>query len=159
LHRVARTSPEADPLTSLTVADAMLRGPRLVSETEPLSRVLARLDDHGRALLVTNSGGELVGIVTRTDLQGRSPTADGRMLTAGDVAVRRLVTVRPEETLRVAARRLSRLGLRQLPVVPAETARPVGLLRRIDVLAAYAGALGEESSASQAATESGATKS
>jgi chloride channel protein, CIC family len=158
LHRVARAPLEADPLTTLTVADAMLQSPRLVAETEPLSGVVARLDDHGRALMVVNAAGELVGIVTRTDLQGRPPTADGRMLTAGDVAVRRLVTARPDETLRAAARRMSRLGLRQVPVVPDRTMRPVGLLRRSDVLAAYTRALGEESSGSQAAIGSSTTR-
>ena len=36
---------------------------------------------------------------------------------------------------------LARLGLRQLPVVPEGALRPVGLLRRSDVLEAYAQAV------------------
>jgi CBS domain-containing protein len=60
---------------------------------------------------------------------------------AGDVVVRRLVTARPEETLRAASQRMSRLGLRQLPVVPEGALRPVGLLRRSDMLEAYAQAV------------------
>ncbi len=153
LHRAARTPADTDPLAATTVAQAMFRTPRLVAETEPLAQVVARLDDHGRALMVVNASGELVGIMTRSDLQGRSPVEEGRALTAGAVAVRRLVTARPDETLRAAARRMSRLGLRQLPVVPADSAQPVGLLRRSDVLEAYVRALGDESTGPQVATE------
>jgi CBS domain-containing protein len=119
----------------------MLRTPRLVPESEPLAGVYARLDERGQSLMVVNGAGELVGLVTRSDLRGRSLVEDGRSLIAGDVAVRRLVTARPEESLRVAVRRMSRLGLRQLPVVPTDSLKLVGLLRRSDILAAYAGAL------------------
>jgi CBS domain-containing protein len=136
---------------TITVAQAMLRTPRLIVESEPLAGVQARLDAFGRALLVVDAAGELAGIVTRSDLQARAPTEAGRVLTAGDVAVRRLVSARPDETLRAAARRMSRLGLRQLPVVAPGSARPVGLLRRSDVLEAYARALGEEGSAPRVA--------
>ncbi|GAC1450601.1 MAG: hypothetical protein PVSMB4_09630 [Ktedonobacterales bacterium] len=146
LRRAAGSAPERDPLAAITVADAMLRTPRLVPETEPLAGVMARLDEHGRALMVVNGAGELTGILTLADLRGRSAEEGGRVLTAGDVAVRRLVTARPDETLRTAARRMSRLGLRQLPVVPAESTRPAGLLRRSDVLEAYGRALGDENS-------------
>jgi CIC family chloride channel protein len=140
-----------DPLARLAVADAMLRTPRLVAEAEPLTRVIALLDERGRALMVVNVTGELVGIVTSTDLAGRRAEEGGRALAAGDVAVRRLVTARPDETLRAAARRMSRLGLRQLPVVSAGSNRPVGLLRRSDLLEAYSRALGEGPSGSMAA--------
>ncbi len=134
----------------MTVAEPMLGAPRVVPESEPLAGVRARLDERGRALLVVNAAGELVGLVTRTDLQGRSSREDGRELTAGDIAVRRLVTARPDETLRVAVRRMSELGLRQLPVVPEGTLRPVGLLRRSDVLEAYTTAVSEANPASRA---------
>lgn len=143
--RSAQSRVEQDPLVAITVAEAMLQTPRIVLETEPLPAVLARLETRGRALMVVNAEGELVGIVTRTDLRGRSPVEDGRTLTAGDVAVHRLVTAQPEETLRAAARRMSQLGLRQLPVVPKDALRAVGLLRRSDVLEAYTRALSAES--------------
>jgi CBS domain-containing protein len=129
----------------------MLTAPRLVPETEPLSGLLARLDVYGRALMVVNSAGELVGIVTRADLSGRAAVEGGKQLTAGDVAVRRLVTAQPDETLRVAARRMSRLGIRQLPVVGRDSARPLGLLRRSDILEAYARHVGEDSTSAQTA--------
>jgi CBS domain-containing protein len=59
--------------------------------------------------------------------------------------VRNVVTAQPNETLRAAARRMSRLGLRQLPVVAGDSADspPLGLLRRSDILAAYERSLEE----------------
>jgi CBS domain-containing protein len=143
-RQVAQVRSGVDPLADTTVAQAMLRTPRLVPESEPLAGVYARLDERGQSLMVVNGTGELVGLVTRSDLRGRSPVEDGRPLLAGDVAVRRLVTVRPDESLRVAVKRMSRLGLRQLPVVPKDSLKPVGLLRRSDILAAYAVALTPE---------------
>ena len=119
----------------------MLRTPRLVPETEPLGGVYARLAERGQSLMVVNGDGDLVGIVTRSVRRSRSLVEDGRSLVAGDVAVQRLVTTRPEESPRVAVRRMSQLGLRQPPVVPEDSLKPVGLLRRSDVLAAYAAAL------------------
>jgi CBS domain-containing protein len=158
MHRVVSAPVEADPLTTLTVADAMLRTPRLVPTSEPLTGIIAHLDERGRALMVVNAAGDLAGLVTRTDLQGRRPTEDGRVLTAGDVAVRRVVTARPDESLRTAARRMSRLGLRQLPVVARASARPVGMLRRSDVLEAYTRALGDDTSGAQTAVTPSSTR-
>lgn len=132
----------ADPLLLTQVADAMLTTPRLVNEAEPLALARQLLETRGAALMVVDAGGRLVGIITRADLRGRSDREHGRALRIGDVAVRNLVTAQPDETLHVAVRRMNRLGLRQLPVVRGELpARPLGLLRRSDILAAYEGAL------------------
>jgi chloride channel protein, CIC family len=141
-----------DPLEQITVAEAMFTSPRLVTETEPLPSVVERLDDHGRALMVVNAAGELVGIVTRADLHGRAVVEGGKALTAGDVAVRRLVTAQPDETLRAAVRRMSRLGIRQLPVVPQGSTKPAGLLRRSDIMEAYARQIGEDVTGPRATT-------
>ncbi len=79
-----------------------------------------------------------MAIVTRADLRERKDREHGRRLTVGDVAVRNLVTARPDESLYTAVRRMSRLGLRQLPVVDADLpSPPLGMLRRSDVLAVY----------------------
>jgi CIC family chloride channel protein len=127
-----------DPMRSLRVADAMLKTPRLVRETDPIAIAQRLLDERGAALMVVDDLDRLVGIVTRFDLRTRPEHAAGRPLTVGYVAVRNLVTARPDETLQAAVGRMSRLGLRQLPVVDGPLpARPLGLLRRGDVLDAY----------------------
>ncbi|HEX6796466.1 MAG TPA: chloride channel protein [Ktedonobacterales bacterium] len=132
-----------DPLAATRVARAMLRNPRTVGENEPLPMARQLLEERGASLLVVDDAGRLVGIITRGDLRGRPDCVDGRDVTVGDAAVRRLVTVGPDETLAAAVRKMNRLGLRQLPVVAgARPAQPLGLLRRSDVLAVYGGSSG-----------------
>jgi CBS domain-containing protein len=116
----------------------MLETPRLIRESDPLFKARELLEERGAALLVVDDTGRLVAIITRTDLRERKDREHGRRLTVGDVAVRNLVTARPDESLYTAVRRMSRLGLRQLPVVDADfPTPPLGLLRRSDVLTAY----------------------
>ncbi|HKV84208.1 MAG TPA: chloride channel protein, partial [Ktedonobacterales bacterium] len=136
---------DGDPLAHMRVAEAMLATPRLVRDTDPVELARGMLEERGNALMVVNAEGGLVGIVTRSDLRARPSGASERGLTLGDVAVRNVVTARPNETLRAAARRMSRLSLRQLPVVADDSTDcpPLGLLRRSDILAAYEHSLEE----------------
>lgn len=136
--RVLKPSREGDPLMTTLVAEVMLATPRLIRESDPLFKARELLEERGAALLVVDDQGRLVAIITRADLRERKDRERGRRLTVGDVAVRNLVTARPAESLSTAVRRLSRLGLRQLPVVDADLpAPPLGMLRRSDVLVAY----------------------
>ena len=136
--RPASSSASTDPLAHIRVADAMLKTPRLIRESQRLSVARHLLEERGAALMIVDDSERLVGIVTRSDLHGRSDREQGRALTVGDIAVRNLVTTRPNETLSVAVRRMNRLGLRQLPVIEGELpAPPLGLLRRSDILDAY----------------------
>jgi CIC family chloride channel protein len=129
---------ERDPLATTHVAEVMLATPRLIRASDPLFKARELLEERGAALLVVDDQGRLVAIVTRADLRERKDREHGRRLTVGDVAVRNLATIRPDDSLYVAVRRMSRLGLRQLPVVEADLpSPPVGLLRRSDVLAVY----------------------
>ncbi len=147
--QLARASDDDDPLLRLHVADAMLRTPGMLPESAPLAAVQARLREY-RSVMIVDAQGYLVGIVTQTDLLHRTLSESdgakpGKPLTAGQVAVRNLVTAQPDETLRTAIRRMTRAGLRQLPVVDGPApARPVGLLRRSDILEAYEHALAEQ---------------
>lgn len=127
-----------DPLARVRVADVMLATPRLLRDSIPVDTAMRMLDECGAALMVVDAEGRLTGIVTRSDLRDRDIAENGRQLTVGEVAVRNLVAAHPDETVQAAVRRMSQLGLRQLPVVegPLPT-RPLGLLRRSDVFAAY----------------------
>ncbi len=140
-----------DPLALLRVEDVMLATPRLLQESVMVEAARHMLDERGAALMVVDEEGRLTGIVTRSDLRDRDTVEAGRPLTVGEVAVRNLVTARPDETVQVAVRRMSRLGLRQLPVVDGPLpARPRGLLRRSDVFAAYERVTGAEAERSGA---------
>lgn len=127
-----------DLLATTRVAEVMLATPRLICESDPLFKARELLEERGAALLVVDDQGRLVAIITRADLRERKDREHGRRLTVGDVAVRNLVTTRPDESLYTAVRRMNRLRLRQLPVVDADLpAPPMGMLRRSDVLAVY----------------------
>jgi CBS domain-containing protein len=129
----------------MRVADAMLATPRLVRDTDSVELARGMLEERSNALIVVNAEGVLVGIVTRSDLRARPSAVGARPMTLGDIAVRNVVTAHSNETLRAAARRMSRLGLRQLPVVADDSAAspPLGLLRRSDILSAYERSLEE----------------
>jgi CIC family chloride channel protein len=154
-HRGAESRPPRDPLAQATVEAAMAPvADLLVRQAEPLAAARERILAAG-ALLVVDAHGNLVGIVAPFDIQGRPDGEDGRTLTVGEVAVRNVVTARPDETLRAVARRMSRLELRQLPVIAtAMPTSPVGILRRSDILAAYGAATG--SAGSQSSDDSAA---
>ncbi|MGZ3599868.1 MAG: chloride channel protein [Ktedonobacterales bacterium] len=140
-----------DPLAQVRVEDVMLATPRLLQESVPVETARQMLDERGAALMVVDADGRLTGIVTRSDLHNRKAAGKGALLTVGEVAVRNVVTARPDETVQVAVRRMSRLGLRQLPVVQGPLpARPLGLLRRSDVFAAYERAMGATAERSDA---------
>jgi CBS domain-containing protein len=127
-----------DPLATTRVVEVMLKTPRLIRDAAPLFKARDLLEERGAALLVVDDQGRLVAIITRADLRDRKDREHGRRLTVGDVAVRNLVTIQPDDSLYTAVRRMSRFGLRQLPVVEADLpSPPVGMLRRSDVLAVY----------------------
>jgi CIC family chloride channel protein len=127
-----------DPLAHTRVAQVMLANPRVIQEGQPLAEARRLLEERGASLLVVNNAGLLVGIVTRGDLHERPDVVEGHQVTVGDVAVRKLVTIGPDDTLSTAARKMGLPGLRQLPVVVGPLpAPPLGLLRRSDILAVY----------------------
>jgi CBS domain-containing protein len=104
---MAQSSRPSDPLTATCVAEVMLATPRLICESDPLYKARDLLEERGASLLVVDDQQRLVAIITRADLRERKDRELGRRLTVGDVAVRNLVTARPDESLYAAARRMS----------------------------------------------------
>lgn len=134
LRQLPRPDGDHDPLAGQCVADIMGPAPALIPASMPLTQVRDILPEQ-RVVLVADEHGTLIGIITPADVRRRANIADGRELTAGDVAVRNLVTTEPRERVRGVVRRMARLGLRQVPVISSGAV--VGLLRRSDVLTAY----------------------
>lgn len=134
LHRLSRTDTDSDPFARQRVAEAMSAAPEMIPTTMPLAQVRVFLNAH-RVALVGDQNNQLWGILTPADIRKHQDVVDGQQGTAGDIAVRALVTSHPDESLRSAVRRMVNMGLRQLPVI--EGTAVVGLLRRTDVLAAY----------------------
>ncbi|MGL4421532.1 MAG: CBS domain-containing protein, partial [Gemmataceae bacterium] len=83
--------------------------------------------DQVGCLMVVRSG-KLVGLVTERDFLTRI-RATGKPLSVmlGDVMTPEPVTIRPQDSVRIAMKRMQQGGYRHLPVVDAEN-RPVGML-------------------------------
>jgi CBS domain-containing protein len=139
----------------MRVADIMTSEPVTVRADASVRDIAQRLVDHGvSGLPVVDEHGRLIGIVTEADLIPReaypgrrralgllSDLWHGRRYqwakkTAGSVAADVMTTpavaYRPDEDVRVAARRMLERGVKRLPVV--EHRRPVGIISRRDVL-------------------------
>ncbi|HEX6541982.1 MAG TPA: chloride channel protein [Ktedonobacterales bacterium] len=137
-RRPGRTGTSRDPLAQRHVADVMGPAPALIPASTPLAQVREMLLTQ-QVLLVSDEQGTLYGIITPADVSKRANISNGVELTAGDIAVRAVVTAQPDEPLHAAVRRMARMELRQLPVI--ENGAVIGLIRRSDVLSAYARAV------------------
>jgi acetoin utilization protein AcuB len=137
---------------SARVADCMNRGVATI-HSDTLARGAAEMmrTRRVRHLPVVDRGGRLVGIVTDRDLrqvvfdpalQARAGgLADAlKAVTVRDVMTWAVITVRPDTPLREAARIMREQKVGALPVV--QSGKVVGILSEVDVLDAFARALG-----------------
>jgi CBS domain-containing membrane protein len=114
------------------VSEIMTASPVHVAPTDPVSAVWAVfLEGHHHVPVLDD--GRLVGLVTPVDvafaLQGAEAMSTTRV---GDVMTSELVTLRPDHSLRDAARRFATGGFHALPVVDGATL--VGLVTTTDLM-------------------------
>ena len=147
-----------------TVADAMSRDPIVVRPQTPLNEAIQILAErHISGLPVVDDAGQLVGIISETDLMWqetgvtppayimfldsviylKNPTTYERDLhkalgqTVGEVMTSDLVTVTPDKPLKEAAQLMHEREVRRLPVLDAE-GHVIGILTRGDIIRAMA---------------------
>jgi CBS domain-containing protein len=122
---------------SLFVRDVYDPAPTVIQEHEPLSEVIAHLDNRSQSVFpVIDAERHVVGVVTIGDL-GRLATAAGALGTlvrAVDIA-QTTETVGPSDSLRSAVRRMGVRGAAAVPVVQDD--KLVGLISRAHILGAY----------------------
>ncbi|MBL8133506.1 MAG: chloride channel protein [Anaerolineae bacterium] len=129
---------DIDVLGDLNVLDAMMTPAPCIHS----SRSLVDLRDALRAsgvhgMCVVDDRGMLTGVVTLSDLQAAydSGRREGKV---ADIAVRDVATTTPDETLWEAVRRMGQRDVGRLPVLESPAVRrPIGILRRSDVMRAY----------------------
>lgn len=132
-------SGEVDILDTVTVGSVMATMPPVASPELSVDDVERLLDVHRSHGVPVVDQGELVGIVTITDLKR---TADRATATVADVMTPRPVTVEPGTPVSRALERMAALGVGRLPVVAADDPRRlVGVFRREEAVKAYHEAL------------------
>lgn len=142
----ARRAP--NPMDVVTVGTAMTSDFETLPRSMSLRELASKFNQTGHhGFPVVDERGMLFGIVTLTDLENALLEDDVEKLTVGDIATTDLVVAYPDQTLHQA---LGQLGIRNVGRIPVvERRRPrklVGILRRADVIAAYARAAGKASS-------------
>ena len=107
---------------------------------DELSKVYPMIVDSGFAAFPVLEKKRLVGVISRRDLIShrnvRSALAQHAKMTVGDVMIRDVITIGPDEPISAAAEQIVKHDISFLPVV--EGGRVAGVVNRHDVLAALA---------------------
>jgi CBS domain-containing protein len=137
-----------DPLEVLSVREVMQSSVASLASDLPLAALRHGFAMAGmeRLLPVMDDKGELVGVVTRSDLARVGQSADGDdHLHVGDIMRREVVVAYPDETLRTVAARMITLSVWRMPVVSRANPREVvGLISQRALLRARERLLEEE---------------
>lgn len=128
-----------DVMQSLQVSDAMNPVAVRVGADAPIREIARQLsDDRESIALVVDDEGELIGVITDTDVT-EALGEDAESLTAGDVSSTDLLTIFPDQTLADALGVFGVRGVHALPVMLRDQPSiPCGILKRSDVTNAYA---------------------
>jgi H+/Cl- antiporter ClcA/predicted transcriptional regulator len=149
-----------DPLELLSVGDVMTKGVVAIPAALPVRDLLRTYFLGGGAQKhqgypVVDEGGNLVGVVTRSNLledwiAGALGGADGtvppaELVLTYDLLHREPITVYPWESCRAAAERMAQARVGRLPVVsPDEPRKVIGIITRSDLLKPRANLVEEE---------------
>jgi ABC-type multidrug transport system fused ATPase/permease subunit/CBS domain-containing protein len=122
----------------ITVADVMSTELAAVREETPVNEMARHVQQtHHHGFPVVNDAGDLIGMVTLSDIEGAALEGRGRA-TVGDICTRRPLVCHPDETLGEALRQWGARDVGRLPVVDrGNPRRLLGMLRRADVVSAY----------------------
>lgn len=138
--KLVRTG-EVDLLDTVSVGDVMVPPPAVVSPQMSLGEAHDLMLKHRANGLPVVENGELVGVVTVTDIH-RAGGVDGRFRVR-EAMTTKPVAVSPSTPVSQALERMAVLGVGRLPVVADDDAtRLVGWFRREEAVKAYHQALG-----------------
>ena len=134
---------EADVLTQVTVAETMERDAPVIPAGTKVGDVADRIARHDpavaryEAMLITDKGGKLIGIVTRGDILKALEMDKTGEITVEQAGNTKLVVTHPDELVAEAAAKLLQFEVGRLPVVDrADERKIVGYLNRATILAA-----------------------
>lgn len=131
----ARTGESLASSPDDTVAMAMQREPHTAHPDDSITEAAARMASEKVGCLPILDRGELVGLVTTTDIlaaEVRKSMSSKDGLTVDEVMTRAPITVRPDDGLLDAAAKMQTQHIRHLPVVDSDN-KVVGVLSDRDV--------------------------
>lgn len=132
---------EIDLLERVTVKEVMTRKFPTVHSKVTLAEIakrFAKSKHHG--FPVVDEKGKLKGMVTLADIEANM--SSNQELTVADIATANLITAYPDESLHDVVHRLGTTEVGRIPVVDRkDPSRLVGVLRRYDIVKAYAKAI------------------
>jgi CIC family chloride channel protein len=134
---------DIDVMQGIMVREAMTTPAPTIPESATLDTLRDAFRQHQtRSLCVVDLRGELVGIVTLSDLQRAydqiSQQKGSSILTVGDICTRDVVTASPDDVLWTAIRLMGARDIGRLPVIKPNTRELLGILRRHNIVTAYA---------------------
>jgi len=134
---------QISPLKEVTVGKAMTRDFPTVLPTMPVSELVTRLRRTGHhGFPVVDEDGDFVGVVTLADVETAMSRGSFSDLTVGDIASKSVVVAYPDEFIHDVFVKLGTREVGRVPVVDRDNPkRLLGVLRRHDVLVAYAKAI------------------
>ena len=135
----------------MLVSEWMTANPKTVSSKTPVMEAMQHLRDGGFRRLPVVDNGKLVGIATDRDLKEATPSKASTLsvyelnyllskLTVGDVMVKDVFTVGPDDPIENAALLMEENKVSGLPVVEGDAV--VGVLTITDMLATFVNVLG-----------------
>ncbi|GMW03483.1 MAG: chloride channel protein [Candidatus Hydrogenedentota bacterium] len=132
--------PEVSLMDAVTVEEAMAREYPDVSPDMPLTEMLVKFaNDHETGYPVVDNDGRLFGVVTMQDVESALMDRNPDALTVADICTRNVVVCRPEQSLTHALNQFATHNIGRLPVIdPNATDTLIGILKRADVVSAYA---------------------
>jgi CIC family chloride channel protein len=140
-------TPEINLMDAITVGEAMDEFVEAVPPNLPLTDLIERMSrQHETGYPVIDLDGRLAGIVTMRDVEEALLSRDTKNLTAGDIATRNVLVCRPDQTLSEALTQFGARNIGRLPVIdPNRPDHVIGMLKRANIVLAYAEAYGRSS--------------
>jgi CIC family chloride channel protein len=134
---------QISPLREVTVSEVMTRDFPSVPPTMTVNDLISKLGQtrhHG--FPVVNKNGEFVGVVTISDVEKAISKGASPNLTVDDIASKSVIVAYPDEYIHDIFVKLGTRDVGRVPVVDRNNPkRLLGVLRRQDVLVAYAQAI------------------
>jgi CIC family chloride channel protein len=136
---------QVNVLEMISVEEAMIKKPEIVTEDTPVGKVANRIIFTGyHGFPVVNKKGNLVGIIAQEDI--RQALKQGKHKTpAGELDTEELIVSYPDEDLNYVLERMAINEIGRLPVVDrADEKRLVGFITRSDIIKAHRKKIEEE---------------